>query len=207
MEEAELPPEAELRGVETFDTEEVAVLVLADVETVAAELARHKGAKNHKRDILGEEIKIVDPSYLVLRFVGHPWAIVVSCTFGPNDRLSVADASALSKALATKAIFFGNSDCASYTEYELFDKGKSLERFQCRDEVNFTSQIRDVPPPEDGPDIYEFADAFFKQQDAYVPALSIELGAGEMKPGKKIDLAEQMDELSEEAFERIDYIC
>src|SRR5687768_17513664 len=88
----------QLYGVATFDTEELLVLVQAEVESVAVELARLKGANIHIRDVLGEEqeITIADTSYLVLRLAGSPWTLVAPCTFSPTNQLDVTDAEALS---------------------------------------------------------------------------------------------------------------
>ena len=203
----EPPPSSDdLRGVETFDTEERLLLVLAPVEHLAAALAKRKQADLRERDVLGKTVTLGDPSFLVLRLRGHPWSLVVACTAGRDSDLTRADAAALSKTLKTRAIYFANSDCASATEYELLDNGSPQEHFRCVDTVEFTSEARDVDPPEDGPDLYTFVDRFMRGQDAFVPALSLHLETGWMKPGRKVKLDAQ-DELPPEAFERVDLVA
>jgi hypothetical protein len=199
------PSPADLRGVETFDTEERVILVLANVEPAAEAFATLKKAQVHERDVLGgKPVAIRNPSYLALRLRGHRWTLVVACTSGRTSFLEAADAKSLSKALKTKAIYFANSDCASATEYELFDAGKTRERFRCVNEVELTSEVRDVDPPEDGPGTYEFVDRFMREQDAFVPACSIHLNAGGMTSGQKLELAP--DELPVE-IERLDFVA
>jgi hypothetical protein len=94
------------------------------------------------------------------------------------------------------------------TEYELFDAGKSLERFSCSVDVKFTTSVRDIDPPEDGPDIYDFVSQFMREQDAFVPACSFHLNTGWMTAGQKVDVAPQVVELlPKEAFERVDFVA
>ena len=194
---------ARMRGVETFDTEERVLLIRADVEQAAGALVERAKAKTWRKDVLGQSVTVTEPSFLVMRLRGHAWSLIAPLTGGPRSDLRVADAAALAKALKAPAIYFVNSDCASATAYEYFDAaGKSAERFECVDGPAFTSRLRQVEPPEDGPAIYEFVREFMRQQDAFVPPISILFFAG----GKKVELTPE-DELPAEEIERLDFVA
>ena len=202
---AQLPTPAEMRGVETFDTNEAFILVRGHVESVAAAFKKHKKAKVWQKNVLGETITIADPSFLVLRMAGHPWTLITACVTSRPSFFKPEDAKALSKAMKARAIYFANSDTASYTEYQLFEDGKRLEHFRCFEDVEFSSTARDVEAPEDGPGIYDFVSQFMREEDAFVPACSVHLNTGWMNAGQKVKLG-LGDVLNDEAFERIDYV-
>ena len=194
---------ATMRGVETFDTEERLLLVLADVERAAGALVKRIEAKTWRRDVLGQRVSATEPSFIVLRLRGHAWSIVAPLTGGRSSKLRVEDAAAMAKALKSPAIYFANSDCASATGYEYFNAaGKSAERFECVDGPEFTSRLRDVKSPKDGPEIYEFVRAFMREQDAYVPPISILFVAD----GKNVELTPE-DDLPAEDIERLDFVA
>jgi hypothetical protein len=199
------PSAAELRGVETFDTNDTLLLAQAPVEAAAAAFKAQKRLKTWRRDALGTTVRVADPSYYVVRLKGHEWTIITACVFSKASFLKVSDAKALSVKLNGKVIFFGNSDTASATEYELFNAGKSQERFFCYQALEFRSIIRQVDPPEDGPEIYTFVDAFIRSQDAFVPACSICFRAGWLEPGQAVTLAAE-DDLPDQCVERMDYL-
>jgi hypothetical protein len=200
------PSPATFRGVETFDTNDTVLLVRADVEPVADAFAKLKKAKLHRQSVLGKSVTVRDPSYMVLRLAGHAWTLITPCARSQSSFFKSADAKALSKSLKTRAIYFANSDTASFTEYELFEAGKPLEHFRCFEDIEFTTKLRKVKPPPDGPEIYTFVDRFIKEQDAFVPALSVHLNAGWMNVGEKATLGPQ-EELPKSAFERLDFIA
>jgi hypothetical protein len=196
---------ADLRGVETFDTNDMLLLARAPVEEVARALVAQKKLKTWHPDALGKTVSLADPSYLVLRLAGHDWSLITACVFSLKSFFKPADAQALSRTLKGKVIFFANSDTGSATEYELFDAGKSLEHFRCVDDVEFKSSVRKVAPPKDGPDIYTFVDAFIRAQGAFVPACSIHFQSGWLHARQKFTLAAQ-DEIPDEMIERMDYL-
>ena len=196
---------ADMRGVETFETNDTLLLARGGVEEVAKAFAAQKRLKRWHRDALGKTIAVADPSYFVLRLTGHDWSMITACVCNMANFLRASEAKALSKVLKGKVIFFGNSDTGSVTEYELFDAGKNLEHFRCFQDVEFTSSIRDDAPPEDGPEIYDFVDALVREQGAFAPACSIHFQSGWLTKGQKFTLAAQ-DEILDESIERIDYL-
>ena len=195
------PPVSELRGVVSFDTNEILALVLAPVAPVAEAFRKRRKAKTWTKNVGGRAVTVADPSFVVYRLKGHPWTIL-DCYHGRGTSLQPADAQGLSKALKTKAIFYGHSDTAGVTLYDLFDKGKRLEHFEYDEGVEFESAIRDIEPP-DGPDIEAFVDAFLREQDALAPGISTYLGGWAAKPGDKMTL----DSLAADGVERADWVA
>jgi len=196
------PPVSELRGVVSFDTNEILALVLAPVEQVAEAFRKRRKAKTWAKNVGGKTVTVADPSFVVYRLKGHPWTIL-DCYHGRGTSLQPADAQALSKALKTKAIFYGNSDTAGVTLCDLFDKGKRLEHFEYDEGVEFESAIRDIEPPDGPDDIYAFVDAFLREQDALAPGISTYLGGWAAKPGDKVTL----DLLAADWVERVDWVA
>jgi hypothetical protein len=172
-ESLELPDLAEIRGVASFDTDESTVLVLSSCAKVSDALQKHAKLKSKLRNAVGKTVTIRGQSYLVYQLKGHPWVTINGFT-GGDPRPSSASAGlketaqALSKSLATRVLYYGNSDTSCVTEYDLFDRGKPIEHFDDFDGIRFKSNLRDVEPPEDGPAIYEFIAAFIEEQDAFV---------------------------------------
>jgi hypothetical protein len=189
-----------MRGVASFDTNEIIVLVHAPVEPVAEAFKEIRKLKNWTRNANGQFIEVANPSYLVYQLRGHIWTIV-DCYHG-QARMVPDHAKALSKTLKTKAIFYGNSDTAGVTAYELFDNGKLLEHFELGDDgVNFTSDLRNVDAPDDDTEVYDFVDEFFKSHNAFAPSWSVYLGGWNQKPGQRVQM--QMDG---KAVERVDFL-
>ena len=194
-------PVAAMRGVVTFDTNEILVLIPKPVEEVAIAFKKLRKLKTWIKNARGKTIKVAEPSYLVYRLKGHPWTIIDSYK-SRGEYVNERDAKALSKALGTNSLYYGNSDTSSATGYDLFDKGKRLEHFFCFEDIEFESTIRKIEPPEDGPGIYPFVDQFMKEQDALAPSWTTYFGAFCHKPGTSIKL----DVLSDEMIERLDYL-
>ena len=178
---------AEMRGVGTFDTNEILVFVPRPVEEVAAAFKKHRKLNTLVASAMGKTITVGDPSYLVYRLKGHAWTVIDSY-HAMGRYVKTEDAKVLSKLFKCRTIFYGNSDTASATGYDLYDNGQRLEHFYCFDDLQFESKLRDIAPPEDGPDIYPFVDAFMKEHDAFAPSWSIYFGAICNKPGDKVKL-------------------
>ena len=195
---------AEFRGVASFDTNEILVLVAAPVEEVTSALMKHMKFEKCHRDAYGTHVPDSDISYIVYRLKGHPWTIID--TFTGSRYLEPEDAQGLSKSLKTRVIFYGNSDTGGVTTYSLFDRGKRLEYFECEEEVEFESRLRKVDPPEGGEDIYPFVEAFMIEQDALAPGWSIAVTADRRKAGL-ITVNFFGDDFGREALERLDYVA
>jgi hypothetical protein len=161
-----LPDITKMRGVPTFDLEESVLLVRASCDQVAEALKKRKKLKKRIRNAAGKTITIAGDCYFVYQLRGHPW-VIVSVFWG--GCAGQDDGKGLSKALATRAIYFGNSDTSCVTQYEVYENGNQVEYFDDFNGIKFHSKLRDVAPPEDGPDVYDFVDAFIREQDAFIP--------------------------------------
>jgi hypothetical protein len=116
------------RGVTTFDTEDAAVLVAADVARVAAAFARHIGGRVAKPQALGQSVKLTNRCYCVWKIAGTPWSIVQRAACEQFEHWpSGADALALSKALGCPALFVANSDAGGAAQFARFRDGKLVE--------------------------------------------------------------------------------
>jgi hypothetical protein len=193
---------ADMRGVACFDTNEILLFVPAPVEEVAGAFKKLRNLKTWIKGAGGKTVVVSAPSFVVYRLKGHKWTIIDSylpLAKWPSEK----DAKALSKAFKSRVIFYGNSDTGGVTSYDLFEDGKRLEHFMSFKELEFESNLRDVEPPEDGPDIYPFVDQFMTEQDAFAPDWSANFYAFRHKPGAKVKL----DVLPEEFVERLDYLA
>jgi hypothetical protein len=207
----DMPDFARLRGVATFDMEDAVILVRSSCAEVAEAVKKRKKLKTWVRNALGKTVTVAGASYLIYQLKGHSWVTINGFT-GGNSRRQAAkaspqdDAKALSKSLATKAIFFANSDTSSVTEYDLFENGRHIEHFDDFNGINFNSQFRDIEPPEDGPDIYTFVDAFIAEQDAFVTGWSHFLFDGwRYKKGDKVEL-DFGGVLNDTIIQRLDFV-
>jgi hypothetical protein len=206
-----IPDLTTMRGVSSFDIEDGSILVQAPCAEVAEAIKKRKKLKTWIRNALGKPVTITGASYLVYQLRGHAWATVNTFT-GDNNRGQNAevtpqdDAKALSKSLATKALFFGNSDTSCVTEYDVYENGKLLEHFDDFNGITFRSTFRDIDPPEDGPDIYDFVNASIAEHDAFVTGWSRFLFEGwRYKAGDqvKLDFGGALDKT---IIERLDFI-
>ena len=202
--EYETVPWSEARGVASFDSDEIILLVAAPVEAVADEFQKRRKLKFRLENAIGKSITITIPSYVVYRLNGHSWTIVDSYKTGyeSDQYLKAEDAQAISKALKTKAIFFANSDTAGATSYDLFENGKRLEHFESFEELEFESSVRDVEAPPDGPKIYDFVQEFMKSHDALAPSWTTYFGSFCHQEGDKI----KFEIIPAELLERLDYL-
>ena len=167
------PPAAlgERRGVMTFDTNLIAVLVKAAVGPTAAALVKRLGARAWLKDALGKTVSYSrSPGYLLYQLRGHPYTTVFQYVHAPRGDPTGDVAKALSEALATRVIYFANSDTGGVTTFEAYDAGRRLERFHAADALEFSSTLRDESEcPKDGPWIYPFVDMLVHEHDAFVP--------------------------------------
>lgn len=189
-----MPDFAKMRGVSNFDMDDTSILVRSYCAEVAEAFKKRKKLKTWIQNAIGKTVTITGACYLVYQLKGHAW-VTVSEFCSDHSRTKEAKdspqevAKALSKSLATRAIHFGNSDTSCVTEYDLYENGRQIEHFDDFDGVNFKSQFRDVEPPEDGPDIYTFVDAFIEEQDAFVTGWSRFLFHGwQYKKGDQVTL-------------------
>src|SRR5688572_3212533 len=70
------PPIPQRRGVMTFDTDQIIVLVKEPVEQVARAFVDHSGAGTWIKDALRQTVTLRSHSYLLFQFAGHPYTIV-----------------------------------------------------------------------------------------------------------------------------------
>jgi hypothetical protein len=193
---------AEWRGVGTFYTNEIILLIPHPVEVVAAAFQKLRKLKTRVANAAGKTITVRDPSYLIYRLKGHAWTIIDPYQ-ARGKYVDADDAKALSKSLKCRTIHYCNSDTAGTTNYDLFDNGKRLEHFQRYPTLEFESSIRHVKaPPKGGPDSFPFVERFMKDQDALAPSWTMYFGAICHKPGDKVKL----DFFPDGDLERLDYV-
>jgi hypothetical protein len=170
------------------------ILVRASSGAVADALRKHKKLNDAIRNAIGKTVTVTGASYLVYQLKGHTWTTIALFTGDGSSRRassssSQSDAKALSKSLSTKALYFGNSDTSCVTEYDLFERGKLIEHFDNFNGIKFHSKYRDVVPPKDGPEIYDFIQAAVVELDAFVTGWSWYLFHGwRYKAGDKVNL-------------------
>jgi ankyrin repeat protein len=116
-------------GVPTFETNDAAVLLRADVEAVSAAFATRVDCARRRKGMLGKKVKLTGRCYAVFSIVGQPWTAIMKLHAAYSDWPSVADAAALSESLQTQAMYVANSDTGGVAHYALFDRGKLVELF------------------------------------------------------------------------------
>jgi ankyrin repeat protein len=166
----------ELRGAGSFDVNDLWLLVRAPVEDAARAFVEARGgAVKWDRDIIGRDVATSPLCYIAFRFRGHAWTLIRELR--SDDWLGTvdeSDAQEVSRRLGARAIYYGVSDTAGAIGYDLFEAGEPIERmsFDCSgepDDPSFTSRLRNLSTEEIGSP-FEFADAFLRDQDAFVPA-------------------------------------
>jgi ankyrin repeat protein len=116
------------RGVNTFDTNDAAFVIAADVDAVAAAFTSLIGAGVWEKNALGKKVKLTSRCYALWKIAGRPWTSVTKlCCNDYKYWPSISQAAALSKRLKTRALFVANSDTAGVTQYLLFDQGALVE--------------------------------------------------------------------------------
>jgi hypothetical protein len=201
---SELSELTAMRGVVSFDTNEIIILVRGTCGKVAEALRGQKKLDTWVKNAVGKSVTVDGPSFLVYQFKTHPWVIVDGFWGGyPNPE----DAEELSRLLDTRTIFYGNSDTSCVTQYNVYDSGKEVEYFESGDNgLKFRSEIRKIKAPKDGPDIYSFVFDFIEAQDAFAPSWSLYLFNGSRhKKGDRVKLAFE-GVLNKESLERFDYL-
>jgi len=116
------------RGVNTFDTNDAAFVVAAEVEAVAAAFAKLIGAGVWQKNALGKQVKLTSRCYAMWKIAGRPWTAVTRlCCEEYKHWPAISQAAALSKTLKTRALFVANSDTAGVTQYLMFNQGELVE--------------------------------------------------------------------------------
>jgi ankyrin repeat protein len=142
-------PLAELRGILSLDVDELWLAVRAEVAEAASAFAAIRKAKAVHENIYGRPITVARRGFVAFRLCGHGWTLIV--TWGDDQSrpstkhwLAPDDAKAISKRLATRAVFFAVSDTGGGLTYNLFEHGKLCEKFETGedDELVFESSLR-----------------------------------------------------------------
>ena len=199
---------SERRGVGTFDSNEVVLLVRGTVEEVAGAFVKHKKARTWQKEVQNTPIAVAHPSYLILQIAGHPWVTIINFGGIFNSPLpKPEDAKALSRLLKRRAIYFGNSDTASATRFDLYEKGRRLEYFDAFEHVKFESTLRDPSEaPKDGAEIYRFVDRLMREQDAYASGTLRWMMRENLEAGSKCKLVLETDADEPIPVVRVDYV-
>lgn len=162
-------PIEECRGIETIDLNLEYILVRAEVELVAQAFSQLKHMDFWVRDAYNRELELQTESTLIFQFRGHPWSLIYKF----HD-LKEEDALRISESLDTSAIYYTASDTCATLQYHLYRAGVSIEKFSFEEEVSIELQSQrrqiEVNEIEDG---YGFAMDFIREQDAYIPNLTV----------------------------------
>jgi hypothetical protein len=204
------------RGIEpdAFELNDSAVLVRASVEAAAQAFKEARKLSIWHHDIYEREMEIVETSFLVFQFRGHPWTFIHELI--PQNQDIKDDAQVLSQVLNTPALCYAISDTTGYFGYEFFDGGISVERFEHEqgDNLLFTSQLRNVAQHDRSRLVsVEAISNFMREQDIYISAFwwdSTVSGQPEIIQIQKIISITDDDDAAffkRIDFERVDYLA
>lgn len=208
------------KGVESFETNDNIIFVLAPIESVS-EVINQLYSGKWQRDVYGREINNVDSGLIIMQFLGHSWTMI--CGLNCVDYIEYErDAVAISRLLVTHSIQYHISDTGGELSYKMYQKGECIEKLQgCYGEgFQFDSKVRSSEPIRD---VHGFIDAFFQEQGIYVPVLLYNLSVDKLFSQQnaviKLYKSVMVDPLDEAAFEedfpmfersdfeRVDYIA
>jgi ankyrin repeat protein len=154
------------------------VTVKAPLKKVADELEKMSGAKKRDRDVslrnAGEEPEEVAQLVAVVQPEGNPWTVIFRTIYHANsDALKgvVEWAKSFSKTLKTQAISFASEDTSGALAYDLFEKGKLVERaeWEGEDGFHYFESTRREEPELEAID-HKFVDQLFRELGIYLPA-------------------------------------
>ena len=183
--DASEPPAASRSGAAHFlkfiydgEAEWALLAVQAPLKPVADAFMKQAKAKKRDRDVplkpAGAGHDEVAPLVAVVQMWDNPWTIIFRSLFQVDEAGLggvVEAAKLLSKQLKTRGIAFVGEDTSGALGYDLFEKGRLLERAVWEEGADFsifesTSRKR---PDLDTVD-NRFADEVFRQQGIYLPA-------------------------------------
>jgi serine/threonine-protein phosphatase 6 regulatory ankyrin repeat subunit B len=209
----QMPSRLGRAGIQSFNYyHSLLILVQKPITVVSEKFARQMKAKSRAQNIYGREITTGTISFLVFQLTGQDWTILWGVTAKAIDRgLNEKYAKQLSQKLKARAILYEHGDDPIYVTYELYDGGTRVEKMEAsenllagstraevrkqtagmgkaeiammRGGVRFESRLReiDLKKHKDG---HKLARKFFKEQDAFVPALEYWWAPGE-RPTKR----------------------
>jgi hypothetical protein len=211
-------PLTQRRGIESIDLNEDLILIQASIKDVS-ETAQYQFQMSLERDIWGMSINTNQQGIIILQLCGHPWTLVIPLPprpyiFVPGDGSAITNT--FSDSLNTKSISYHISDTEGSLSYQLFEKGKLIERlnFNYNDGINtkhigcnqtfgcaeFESQIRSFEPQYIILNAYSITYDFFKAQNIYLPSFIW----SNVHPGKRVKF--RISGLSYLDFVRVDYL-
>ena len=183
-------PVAVWRGLVSDNLNDFLILVQATVDEVAAAFCQVRGATVWEKDVFEHEVELTNQCFVVFQFTGHPWTLIhEENVYSWSKSLNREDAEAISQHLRAKAIYYGVSDTAGAIGYDLYQSGSLMESFDSCCDYDFDDEIESGgepdttygsrwklysklrhPNPNEIKRDFDFVDAFFRAQDAYVPA-------------------------------------
>lgn len=203
----------ELRGAGSPNVGDMWLLVQASVEDAANAFAAARGGGTRRvRNFRGRAIAASPLCYVAFRLRGHHWTLIHE--LDPHDSwlssVCAPDAEEVSRRLGVRVISYGIISAFGAISYALYDSGICLERMDYSGEIDpapdppettFSSLIRHHPDGKIGSP-YQCADAFLREQEAFIPAfgLAFEPTEGLAEPAFRFGGMEAED------FERIDVI-
>lgn len=151
-----------------YELDHASTLVRAGIEEAAGALVDVTGAHVWERAVQGREVGMRPRAYFVYQMTDHDWSVIV-----PRNTLrwnQAEEAVELSRQLRTRVITYAGSDSAGCYGYDLYENGERVEHWYLgEEEEEFESLIRPEGYWDVADGIYEYLDAFFREQKAYEP--------------------------------------
>ena len=208
------------RGLATDERDLTAVLVHADIDSVAQALVALLPGAEHQPGIQNENVRAADECYLIYQLDGHAWTHLHPAKAKRGESLYGPElAKKLSKKLDTRAIFFENDAGAAYIGYQLFEQGKRTEDAFLGAKAHETAFLWQPGPHKIGNDEEDlvrarstrrklrsedledpdFFDRFLREEGAYLPAWSEK----DLRIGKSKRYFAKLDP---DIFVRVDFV-
>lgn len=183
-------PVCEWRGLVSDNLNDRLILVQATVAQAAEALCHVRGATVWEQNVFEQEVELTNECFVIFQFAGHTWTVIHEKNiYSWHDGLNSQDAQRLSQHLQVKVIYYSVSDTAGAIGYELYESGELMEEFDSYCDHDYRDQMESGGEPDtiygrswklysklrqiNSSEIqqeFDFVDAFFKSQDAYVPA-------------------------------------
>jgi hypothetical protein len=182
------------KGIESTDRNAILMLARVPLKQLTDVLAT-RAIKTH-RNVMGSKIKLSDGFVFAFQLVGHSWSIMIE----GGDASKVPSSAQLSKQLGQPVITLIMSDTSSIISYSLSEGGEIVEFFSGEEHDSgesseglqryvlspypnskqvayFSSRRRQVTAKDIG-NIWDFAEKFMRESDAYDPGIDIDYLVG-----------------------------
>ena len=154
----------QLKGVESFDVNDMMFFVQAPIEFVAKAFSQLYDGRL-QCNVYGRELSDAVTGFILMQFLRHSWTIVYRPEF-PFYSECEKDAQKLSRLLITRAVYYYITDTGGELTYKLYQNGNCVEKLKWDygdgGSIQFQSQLRS--------EIRDIG-TFFEEQNIYVPVL------------------------------------